>query len=167
MSAKNDIKTKKRDKSVHMIILLLLLLLISALVFGTMYFNVFDKGSDIVNLGKISFSMMSKKDSSDHKVNLEISLQGNDKVIKKADEKQMKRIITDAVSNSEYEKISGKDGMEYTRSIIKKELSSVLGEENLENVYISGFSTDIEDMPEDDNKVDRNDILKGMFKNMK
>lgn len=125
--------------------------------------------SNMMNLPLISTQVKSE-DGESHSVDTYISLEFT-KETENLDSESLKRIVSDAVSSLEYEKIIKAGNISYIKEEVINKLDEYVSEDNLLGVYVteiqSGDYRISSPLPESDNQTDpRSDVAKKLFKGM-
>jgi len=155
---------KDHSKSALAIIIFLIFLMLISVLFVFFYVRQSSNPS-IVDLKPISVTVSSSDKSEKHNLDMQFSIKGNVRAIKKLGEEKVNNIITETISNEDYEKISDKNGMEYIKEVVTNKLKSVCGND-IENIYIQKFYVDFTIPEDNEQSTGRKQNMEGLFPNM-
>jgi len=155
---------KDHSKSALAVIIFLIFLMLIAVLFVFFYVRQ-NSNPSIVDLSPISVTVSSSDKSKKHNLDMQFSVKGNVRAIKKLGEEKINNIIIETISNENYEKISDKNGTEYIKEAVINELKSVCGND-IENIYIQKFYVDFTVPEENEQSTGRKQNMEGLFPNM-
>lgn len=123
--------------------------------------------TNYVEIPLIKTSMNSSSDGEPHTLEAKFYLDVTKFKNRDVDRNALYDKIKDVVSNLDYDRLAAEDGTKYIKNEVANSLSEFVEPEDLKGVYLSDIISDIELTPDElpDNR--RDEVFKGLFKNIK
>ncbi len=153
---------KEKNRSTMLVILFLLALLMLVFIFTMSNGISFDTDQSF----ETTVSVQAPTEEGDYKtITATYSIEVNDKDINKG---QVDEIIRNSMEEFTYEEFTGDDALENLKLQVSQDLEDEVGFGNVNGVYILDYATGTVP-PKSDyeaSQENRNEIMKGLFKNM-